>query len=872
MNVLFLDDLDSRFDEFLKHYPQAKRAKTAKEAIRLLETFAFDLVHLDHDLNCHLPKPHDHHNTGFEVVREILRGDLVDPASTKFIVHSLNTNAARYMRDALKLAGYDAERRPFEERKWIPSGPARSDRVLIRFSHGLGDAVQLSVVLKHLAKYRTTWSVDVVSRVGKHTAMRGLCNASYSERDSRPVESSYAAIYDLLWLENYNGYADRPNSKITNCLEEVFRIPYDRELASYQINISDASQDAARNYLASIGCKEREDGRFNAVVIHYQGNTSPEKKNLEHSDISAVCRALIAHGMVPVILDWDGRSSLPDQKKIFCPRVGENDLWGSTGTGDAERIAALVSVAAFFIGIDSGPGKAASATSTPVLICWVRHHPIQFHDPCETTWHLVPHDHCSIPPAQNPAVQKYFYDNYNVKHYHPGAISSAIIKHVFENQGVERKTAKGLVDIDGFWAPAEYPEQAWVIIEDVFWKDSYKIGIRPKPTGEEFVVDIGANIGTFARKYHEHNPDAKIVCVEANPKAIESLSRNASGFAEIVNAACHYGKGKLVLLDTFNEAGESIGGSMIVDEAEAEKAGPQYIASADPVVTTTLEEIMRRHGRNHIDVLKLDCEGSEFSILRGCDLDRIKFIFAESHGAARWAELVREKFSSGQHDIGCMTQSGCGNFQTWHVENFRPVDFQPVERVKILTAADSAMRNVQELTLPSLQAYAAKNNHFLQVRCDFGGTVSQSKIRFMVDALNDCDWLAWIDADAMIANIDCDFRWHTKTEADLVVSVDHQYGLNTGVMLVRNSAWSLAFLQRMAHICRGSVNDRDAMRAELLRTDPARIHQRPFRAFNSIATVGRYHEGDFIVHFAGDTEREARIRDFIRKQINKGLK
>ena len=47
--------------------------------------------------------------------------------------------------------------------------------MLIKFPHGLGDAVQFTVVLKHLAKAYADWAVDVVSKRGKHTAFRGLC-------------------------------------------------------------------------------------------------------------------------------------------------------------------------------------------------------------------------------------------------------------------------------------------------------------------------------------------------------------------------------------------------------------------------------------------------------------------------------------------------------------------------------------------------------------------------------------------------------------------------------------------------------------------------------------------------------------------------
>jgi len=52
-NVLFLDDVDDRWEAFKSNLPsqyQAFRAKNAYEAIGLLSTETFDAVFLDHDL------------------------------------------------------------------------------------------------------------------------------------------------------------------------------------------------------------------------------------------------------------------------------------------------------------------------------------------------------------------------------------------------------------------------------------------------------------------------------------------------------------------------------------------------------------------------------------------------------------------------------------------------------------------------------------------------------------------------------------------------------------------------------------------------------------------------------------------------------
>lgn len=292
-------------------------------------------------------------------------------------------------------------------------------RILLRFVHGLGDTVQLGVVLKHLARHRPDWVVDVVAGRGKHTALEGLCNRVYHDQEPDP-RGPYDSEHTLGWYENYAGYQDRPNSKITNCLSEVFGLGWDKDLGSYEIRLSAEYRKKACDYLKSIGAKQLGPEKFAAVIVHYEGNTSTWKKNLKTWHARQILDLAIRAGRTPVLLDWDGRSPLPDNKTVFCPGVGPGDIWGGFGSGDAAMIAALVHCSEAFVGIDSGPGKCASATKTPVLIVWKEHHPIQFDDPNPTTTHLIPHDWRRIPPCERPGVAGFFERHYKFETYHGG--------------------------------------------------------------------------------------------------------------------------------------------------------------------------------------------------------------------------------------------------------------------------------------------------------------------------------------------------------------------------------------------------------------------------------------------------------------------
>src|SRR5439155_22241051 len=71
----------------------------------------------------------------------------------------------------------------------------------------------------------------------------------------------------------------------------------------------------------------------------------------------------------------------------------------------------------------------------------------------------------------------------------------------------------------------------------------------------------------------------------------------------------------------------------------------EYWADFRPIRTLTLEDLMQEYGVDHIDILKLDCEGSEFSILgKTTSLDRIGLIVGEYHGKEKFEQLVADRF------------------------------------------------------------------------------------------------------------------------------------------------------------------------------------------------------------------------------------
>ncbi len=314
--------------------------------------------------------------------------------------------------------------------------------VLIKFAHGLGDAIQLTIVLRHLQKYRSDWNVDVFCLHGKHSALAGFCRRAYHDREPRPEEGEYDHIFDLGWWENYSPFANSPSTKPSNCLRDVFDLQPDPALFEYSIEIGEAATNRAEEYLKSICGLRRNVRPLPVVILHYEGNTAAEKKNLTHDQANQICHWAVAEGFVPVILDWDRRSPLIDQKTVFCPTAEREDLWGGFGSGDAEMIAALIEHSSLMIGVDSGPLHVAGATGTPTIGVWLKHHPMQYFDLCRNVTHVIPGNWPDMRPCGEQPAREFFENNYRFTAYPEHGLVASVLGAACELLGRDKSSAE----------------------------------------------------------------------------------------------------------------------------------------------------------------------------------------------------------------------------------------------------------------------------------------------------------------------------------------------------------------------------------------------------------------------------------------------
>lgn len=543
-------------------------------------------------------------------------------------------------------------------------------KVLIRFNHGLGDAVQLGIVLKHLWALRPDWIVDVEIGVGKESAVRHLCHAIVRN----PNTDDYGRVDELGWWESAEQNADLPSTKPIQCLRHVYKIEPVASWCTYDPPLIDEATSAAVDRWW-----QREVGDNPAMLFHYQGNTDTARKNLTDKQAGRVVEWAVSRGLVPVLLDWDGRSQYgraPYAGVVKCPTPGAGDPWGSTGTGDAAAIAAMVLRAKLFVGVDSGPLHVAGACQTPTIGVWTDHHPCRYFDVALNVVHIAKRSVLAREPALTSFGDCCYYARRAIHGYNEDPMEdfAGIADSLYRDRG--QVPMEKHIETLGFSVRREHVNSDLHIIRCVYADDEYKTRLR----GEWFVenpdfnvVDVGANIGAFSRLVLDKiNSQAAVVAVEANPDNIETLEKNLTGRGKgrapvVVHGAATYETGDLALMSTVFPGSINTGGSMLVPtEVAAQSVDPRYRFDDRPLPRYTLEQLMQLGEFEYVDILKLDCEGSEFSILDNSPLveDRVKFIVGEYHGRDRWLELLRRKFT--HWDYGDMTGGELGIF---HLRN-----------------------------------------------------------------------------------------------------------------------------------------------------------------------------------------------------------
>ena len=191
-------------------------------------------------------------------------------------------------------------------------------------------------------------------------------------------------------------------------------------------------------------------------------------------------------------------------------------------------------------------------------------------------------------------------------------------------------------------------------VKNIFEHNEYALPKGYKPPKDMVVVDIGANVGTFALYAKQWSSNVNIHCYEPNPQVIDLLKQNLQ---LCQNIQIH----SKALSDQNNELNlylhpQNTGATTLTDETNT------YQKMKVPVKNA--KEAFNEIGLSSIDVLKIDTEGSEVNILKSIEsmLPNISIIMLEYHSEKDRHELDNILNGFYLYDASIM-QTGTGTFK-----------------------------------------------------------------------------------------------------------------------------------------------------------------------------------------------------------------
>lgn len=177
---------------------------------------------------------------------------------------------------------------------------------------------------------------------------------------------------------------------------------------------------------------------------------------------------------------------------------------------------------------------------------------------------------------------------------------------------------------------AEFKE---VFVQQVYWPERWK-GVDP--TEVRSVIDVGANIGFFTLFAAQMFPKARVVAVEPigeNHRRLAGLlAENKLERTKAIHAAlAGHGDGITLRFDS-TEAFTTA--ATVFEQSSFRADWAPAVVREERVESLTLERLLDGEEMPRCDLLKMDCEGSEYEILYRAEsgvLARVRRVAIETH-------------------------------------------------------------------------------------------------------------------------------------------------------------------------------------------------------------------------------------------------
>lgn len=174
------------------------------------------------------------------------------------------------------------------------------------------------------------------------------------------------------------------------------------------------------------------------------------------------------------------------------------------------------------------------------------------------------------------------------------------------------------------------------LFRDIILDDEYKLSLI-KDENIINIVDVGANLGMFSIAARITFENANIHAYEPNPNNIPNLGKHGKEFNfRIYEEALGFEKGRGELAFTTSHDTSA------------------RISNKDEglVIISDLDTVIHRFKNRKIDLLKLDCEGAEFEILKNSKaLKHVRFLSMEYHLPVKGSEAVINDLISRLNDL-----------------------------------------------------------------------------------------------------------------------------------------------------------------------------------------------------------------------------
>jgi FkbM family methyltransferase len=202
------------------------------------------------------------------------------------------------------------------------------------------------------------------------------------------------------------------------------------------------------------------------------------------------------------------------------------------------------------------------------------------------------------------------------------------------------------------------------VFEQILYREEYYslcLAAADNKVDPEIIVDAGANIGLTSIYFLQKFPRATLYAIEPMPENIAALQ---------MNIASQQGKDRFHLYEgaLWKSAAALSVDYTFGDGQEWSRAVIEKVGTDDKITGATIETLMENWNLTHIDILKIDIEGTEkiiFEIASACSfLKMVKMISVEIHNHLNCREhivsLLRSYdfmvFQNGESTIGINTK------------------------------------------------------------------------------------------------------------------------------------------------------------------------------------------------------------------------